>query len=108
MNKIYIICGVLLAAAVILFIFRKQAEQFLNRADIIENIKSWCIAADDYIRGSKLGQERLAYVCGKLAAVIPQPLQFFITAEKLKEAVNAVFEEIKITLEDGTTAAALK
>lgn len=103
--KTYIIIGILLAVAAVLFAFHREVEKFLSRPDVVACIKRWCVAADTYIRGSKLGQERLAYVCGKLVAIIPAPLHFFITAEKLKAAVNAVFDEIKITLEDGSTIA---
>lgn len=103
--KTYIIIGILIIVIALLIIFKKQVDAFLSHQDVIDSIKKWCVAADTYIRGSKLGQERLAYVCGKLVAIMPAPLQFFVTAEKLKAAVNAVFDEIKITLEDGSTVA---
>ena len=105
MTKIYIILTLLLLLAILIFIFRAKLNTFLSKPETIANIKEMCVWADENIRGTKQGQERLAYVCGKLCQLVPKPLQPFVTAEKLAAVVNAVFDEIKKTLNDGTTVA---
>ena len=104
--KSYILIGVLIVLATVCFIFRIQLNKFLSRPETIKAIKNFCVWADDNIRGSDFGQERLSYVIGKLYNLIPKPLQFFITSKELEKAVNAIFDKIKITMSDGTTRAA--
>jgi len=53
-----------------------------------------CRTAEELVGGS--GRERLAYVCGKLYELVPDYLQTVITIEKLQEAVNMVYNEIKV------------
>ena len=103
--KSYILLAFLVVLAVLAFVFRVKLNAFLSKPETIAKIKEMCVWADENIRGTKQGQERLAYVCGKLCQLVPKPLQPFVTAEKLAAVVNAVFDEIKKTLQDGTTVA---
>lgn len=89
----------LLLSSCAVFIRRSKVTAFLESSETKSKIAQWCISADTYIRGSKMGQEKLAYVCGKLAEYVPGVFQPFITAQILRQMVNAVFDEIKESLE---------
>ena len=78
-------------------------EEFINKESTKRNIKALCRLADQIVIGD--GGDRLMFVCGKLYALVPKSLQTVITMDKLVAVVNAIYDEIKIKLEDGSWVA---
>ncbi len=54
-------------------------------------------AEDMYKQGEN--QEKLNYVIDKVIALLPKPLQFFITREAVKKFVQSVFDTVKKALD---------
>lgn len=81
----------------------QEWEDFINKESTKRNIKALCRLADQIVIGD--GGDRLIFVCGKLYALVPKSLQTVITMDKLVAVVNAIYEEIKIKLEDGSWVA---
>lgn len=54
-------------------------------------------AEDMYQQGEN--QEKLNYVIDKVIAMLPRPLQFFITREAVKNFVQNVFDTVKKALD---------
>lgn len=54
-------------------------------------------AEDIYKQGEN--QEKLNYVIDKVIAMLPKPLQFFITREAVKIFVQSVFDTVKKALD---------
>lgn len=54
-------------------------------------------AEEMYNKGEN--QEKLNYVIDKVIAMLPRPLQFFITREAVKKFVQSVFDSIKKALD---------
>ena len=54
-------------------------------------------AEDMYKQGEN--QEKLNYVIDKVIAMLPKPLQFFITREAVKKFVQSVFDTVKKALD---------
>ena len=54
-------------------------------------------AEDMYKQGEN--QEKLNYVIDKVIAMLPKPLQFFITREAVKNFVQSVFNTVKKALD---------
>ena len=54
-------------------------------------------AEDMYKQGEN--QEKLNYVIDKVIAMLPTPLQFFITREAVKNFVQSVFDTVKKALD---------
>lgn len=54
-------------------------------------------AEDMYKQGEN--QEKLNYVIDKVIAMLPRPLQFFITREAVKKFVQSVFDTVKKALD---------
>ena len=81
----------------------EEWEEFISKDSTKQALKALCRRADRIVGGT--GEDRLAFVCGKLYQLVPVSLQFIITTEKLEEIVTLVYEEIKIKLEDGSYVA---
>lgn len=54
-------------------------------------------AEDMYKKGEN--QEKLNYVIDKVIAMLPKPLQFFITRDAVKNFVQSVFDTVKKALD---------
>ena len=91
-----IISIVIVAIVVIVFIIwlvwqikKKELKQFATEA-IVK-------AEDIYKKGQN--QEKLNYVIDKVIAMLPKPLQFFITRDAVKNFVQSVFDTVKKALD---------
>lgn len=91
-----IISIVIVAILVIVFIIwlvwqikKKGLKQFATEA-IVK-------AEDMYKKGEN--QEKLNYVIDKVIAILPKPLQFFITRDAVKNFVQNVFDTVKKALD---------
>lgn len=71
-----------------------ELQEFMEKESTKEAIKTLCQMAEHIIDSH--GGNKLAFVTGKLYAMVPEYLQEIVTVEKLQEIVNAVFEEIKV------------
>ena len=78
----------------------QELEDFFSKETTQQTVKALCRLADRIVTGN--GTDRLAFVCGKLYALVPDYLQNVITMEKLQKIVNTVYNEIKVRLEDGS------
>lgn len=72
-------------------------EAFLADEQTRNMIAILCRMADKLVGGT--GEDRLAFVCGKLYELVPDWLQPVITIEKLKKAVNLIYDEIKVYID---------
>lgn len=87
---------VIVAILVIVFIIwlvwqikKKRLKQFATEM-IVK-------AEDMYKKGEN--QEKLNYVIDKVIAMLPKPLQFFITRDAVKNFVQSVFDTVKKALD---------
>ena len=72
----------------------QEWEAFLADEQTKNMIAILCRMADKLVAGN--GEDRLAFVCGKLYEFVPDYLQRVITIEKLQKAVNLIYDEIKV------------
>lgn len=84
------------AIIVLLFIFwlvwqikKKGLKQFVTQM-IVK-------AEDTYDKGQN--SEKLNFVIDKVIAMLPKPLQFFITREAVKKFVQSIFDTVKKALD---------
>lgn len=99
--------AIALAVVLIGFALYKRHEiiKWLNRPEIIRRIKQACVLAEEYIIGTKKGQERLEWVCEKVLSYAPPAIRAYITKEMLAKFVTMIFESIAVTMDDGTRKA---
>lgn len=96
MNIQLIIEIAVIAIIVLLFIFwlvwqikKKGLKQFVTQM-IVK-------AEDTYDKGQN--SEKLNFVIDKVIAMLPKPLQFFITREAVKKFVQSIFDTVKKALD---------
>ena len=84
------------AIIVLLFVFwlvwqikKKGLKQFVTQM-IVK-------AEDTYDKGQN--SEKLNFVIDKVIAMLPKPLQFFITRETVKKFVQSIFDTVKKALD---------
>lgn len=102
-NYYVILLAIAISGLVVYFKFARELKNFFAQDKTKKAIKAACVWAEENIRGTKLGQERLNYVCGVLAKLVPKALQKMVTQEKLVQIINVIFDEIKVEQEDGST-----
>lgn len=103
-TEYFVIAGAVALALVIIF-YRAKVVEYLRTEETKAEIKKYILVAEKYITGEKKGQERLELVCARLRDYLPQPLRTFVTTKAMVDAVNFVFEQIAVKMEDGTTKA---
>lgn len=70
----------------------------IKKKGLKEFVTEMIVKAEDmYQQGEN--QEKLNYVIDKVIAMLPTPLQFFITREAVKKFVQSVFDSIKKALD---------
>ena len=70
----------------------------IKKKGLKEFVTEMIVKAEDmYQQGEN--QEKLNYVIDKVIAMLPTPLQFFITREAVKKFVQSVFDTVKKALD---------
>ncbi len=95
-----IILVIVLVLAAVYIIFRLILDKQLTRTQVIEFVFDCILFAEENIVGTKLGKEKLSYVCGKLNSFLPKFLQPIITAKILEDFVNEIFMIMKQELQE--------
>lgn len=88
-----IVIAVLLVAAFILYIAWQIKKKGLRQFAVDFIVK----AEDMFNQGDN--ENKLNYVIDKVIALIPAPLNFFITREAVKTFVQSVFDSVKKALD---------
>ena len=109
MRTEYIGIIVLAVAAVCLLIFayikREEINAWLKDPENQEYIKKLCREAELVIIGSRQGLARLEWVAQHLRLYLPARLRRYVTAEMLKKVIHIIFEQIAVTMPDGSRKA---
>lgn len=66
-----------------------------------EYVYSLFFRAEKLFKGTKKGQERLAWVTHKAYCLLPKYVQFFLSEEDLKKIINRWYLAAKDVLDDG-------
>ena len=61
--------------------------------------------AEQLIVGTKMGQERLKWVVAQLKKYVPDSIAGYITVDMLIKAINIIFDQIAVTMRDGSRKA---
>ena len=102
-----IIAIAIAAVCVLIFAWIKRAEinAWLSDPEHIELIKKLCREAEIVIIGSQQGLARLEWVAEHLRLYLPAALRRYVTAEMLKKVIHIIFEQIAVTMPDGSRRA---
>ncbi len=91
------ILGIVIVAIVVITFIIWLAWQ-IKKKGLKEFATEMIVKAEDmYQQGEN--QEKLNYVIDKVIAMLPTPLQFFITREAVKKFVQNVFDTVKKALD---------
>ena len=109
MKTEYIGIAVLVVAAICVLIFawikRAEINAWLKDPEHQELIKKLCREAELVIIGSRQGLARLEWVAQHLRLYLPAALRRYVTAEMLKKVIHIIFEQIAVTMPDGSRRA---
>ncbi len=90
------IIGILAVIVLIAYIIlRVILNKTFTKTEVIEFVFDAILWAEENIVGTNMGKEKLSYVCGKLNSYLPVYLQPIITAKKLEEFANEIFNIMK-------------
>lgn len=84
--------------------FLKQAQEaltYIQSEDFKEYVHKLMVEAEKNL-DTPTGQARLKAVCKKAMALLPAPLQRFITTQMLADLINSIFEKYAVE-KDGHT-----
>ena len=101
----------IVVGGLIAFAWFKRAAfiEWIRKPETRETIAKLCREAEYVIVGSKLGQERLAWVVKMLYRYVPPNIIMFIPEEVavavMFKMIQMVFDQISVILEDGTRRA---
>ncbi len=70
----------------------------IKKKGLKEFVTEMIVKAEDMYKQGE-NQEKLNYVIDKVIAMLPTPLQFFITREAVKKFVQNVFDTVKKALD---------
>ena len=87
-----VIVAILLIAFIIWLIWQ------IKKKGLKEFATEMIVKAEDMYKQGE-NQEKLNYVIDKVIAMLPKPLQFFITREAVKKFVQNVFDTVKKALD---------
>ena len=87
-----VIVAILLIAFIIWLIWQ------IKKKGLKEFATEMIVKAEDMYKQGE-NQEKLNYVIDKVIAMLPKPLQFFITREAVKKFVQSVFDTVKKALD---------
>lgn len=87
-----VIVAILVIAFVIWLIWQ------IKKKGLKEFATEMIIKAEDMFRKGE-NTEKLNYVIDKVIAMLPKPLQFFITREAVKNFVQSIFDTVKKALD---------
>jgi len=87
------------------YIKRAEINAWLKDPEHIELIKKLCREAEIVIIGSQQGLARLEWVAEHLRLYLPAALRRYVTAEMLKKVIHIIFEQIAVTMPDGSRRA---
>lgn len=91
-----IIAIVIVAIVVIAFIIWLVWQ--IKKKGLKEFVTEMIVKAEDMFRKGE-NTEKLNYVIDKVIAMLPKPLQFFITREAVKNFVQSIFDTVKKALD---------
>jgi len=92
MEWYYIVLIVLAVLSLIFALFTKNKKIKKIVFDLV-------VKAEQEIKGTKKGQERLAWVIDQVQTFIPKPLQWFFTDERIKAIIEWAVVQMKKQLE---------
>lgn len=88
---------------------RSKISAWLSKQSVKDRIADLCRQAEMIITGTKKGEERLDWVVNEIYKRLPENLTGLLTKPFLKamivKAINIIFEQISVVLEDGTRRA---
>ncbi len=94
-NEAIVVIAFIIILISVFIILKALLNKTLAKEDVIEFVYKSIIWAEENIIGTKVGQEKLSYVAGKLNSILPKYLQMVITDEILKEFINSIFDIVK-------------
>ncbi len=95
-----ILLVIVLILIAVYIVFRFILDKQLTKTQVIEFVFDCIIFAEENIIGTKMGKEKLSYVCGKLNSFLPSFLQPIITSKILEDFVNEIFTIMKEELKE--------
>ena len=109
MNKAYIlfrgIALIVIGLGIIAYVKHAEIRAWLEDEKTKERIRELCRTAEKIITGTKMGQERLKWVVEQLQKYVPDSISRYITVEMLIKAINIIFDQIAVTMRDGSRKA---